>query len=176
MGLSGRVGLRLQAPGGNAATAKEFVTKLYKNVPVLDSGARGSTTTFVERGVGDVLLSWENEAYLAIDQFGKDKFEIVYPSISILAEPPVALVDKVVDRHGTRKVALEYLKYLYTAEGQGIAAKQLFTGRGSRRWQKYGSQFPQDKALHRGQCSADGKRRRRTHFADGGVFDQIYQP
>src|ERR1700728_1506600 len=119
-------GYALQAPGGSDATAKDFVTKLYKNVPVLDSGARGSTTTFVERGVGDVLLSWENEAYLAINQFGKDKFEIVYPSTSILAEPPVALVDKIVDRHGTRAVAQAYLKYLYSEEGQQIAAKHYF--------------------------------------------------
>jgi sulfate/thiosulfate-binding protein len=126
-------GYALQAPGGNETAAREFITKVYKNVPVLDSGARGSTTTFVERGIGDVLLSWENEAYLALNQFGKDKFEIVYPSISILAEPPVALVDKVVARHGTQKVALEYLKYLYSDEGQPIDRQRPEAGvRGDR--------------------------------------------
>ena len=122
-------GYAQQAPGGTQATAKDFVTRLYKNVPVLDSGARGSTTTFVERGVGDVLLSWENEAYLAVNQFGKDKFEIVYPSMSILGEPPVALVDKVVDRHGTREVALEYLNIFTPMTGSEIAAKHYFRPR-----------------------------------------------
>jgi sulfate/thiosulfate transport system substrate-binding protein len=167
-------GYALQAPDGNAATAKEFITKLYKNVPVLDSGARGSTTTFVERGVGDVLLSWENEAYLALNQFGKDKFEIVYPSISILAEPPVALVDKVVDRHGTRKVALEYLKYLYSDEGQRIAAKNYFRPRLAAA-QKYGPAFPQIKLFTVQTVFGGWQKAQKTHFADGGVFDQIYQ-
>jgi len=116
----------LHQPGGNETKAREFVTRLFKNVPVLDSGARGSTTTFVQRGQGDVLLAWENEAFLAINELGPDKFEIVTPSESILAEPPVTVVDKVVDKRGTRKVAEEYLKYLYTDEGQRIAAKHYY--------------------------------------------------
>jgi sulfate/thiosulfate transport system substrate-binding protein len=168
-------GYALQAAGGNEAAAKDFVTKLYKNVPVLDSGARGSTTTFVERGVGDVLLSWENEAYLALDQFGKDKFEIVYPSTSILAEPPVALVDKVVDRHGTRTVAQEYLKYLYTDDGQRIAAKHYFRPRLAS-VQKYGPAFPKVKLFTVQNVFGGWQKAQATHFADGGVFDQIYQP
>jgi sulfate/thiosulfate-binding protein len=166
-------GYALRAPGGSQATAKDFVTKLYKNVPVLDSGARGSTTTFVERGVGDVLLSWENEAYLALDQFGKDKFEIVYPSTSILAEPPVALVDKVADRHGTREVAQEYLKYLYTDEGQRIAAKHYFRPR-SASAAKYGPAFPNIKLFTVQDVFGGWQKAQATHFADGGTFDQIY--
>jgi len=167
-------GYALQTSGGNEAAAKEFITKLYKNVPVLDSGARGSTTTFVERGVGDVMLSWENEAYVALDQFGKNNFEIVYPSVSILAEPPVALVDKVVDRHGTRKVALEYLKYLYSAEGQEIAAKNYFRPRLAAA-EKYGPAFPQLKLFTVQKVFGGWQRAQATHFADGGIFDQIYQ-
>ncbi len=166
-------GYALQAPGGSEATAKDFVTKLYKNVPVLDSGARGSTTTFVERGVGDVLLSWENEAYLALDQFGKDKFEIVYPSTSILAEPPVALVDKVADRHGTREIAQEYLKYLYTDEGQRIAAKHYFRPRLPSA-AKYGPAFPNIKLFTVQDVFGGWQKAQATHFADGGTFDQIY--
>ena len=168
-------GYALQAPGGSDATAKDFVTKLYKNVPVLDSGARGSTTTFVEREVGDVLLSWENEAYLAINQFGKDKFEIVYPSTSILAEPPVALVDKIADRRGTRDVALAYLKYLYSEEGQQIAAKHYFRPRLAAA-EKYGPNFPQLKLFTVQNVFGGWQKAQATHFADGGVFDQIYQP
>ena len=168
-------GYALQAPGGSDATAKDFVTKLYKNVPVLDSGARGSTTTFVEREVGDVLLSWENEAYLAINQFGKDKFEIVYPSTSILAEPPVALVDKIVDRRGSRDVALAYLKYLYSEEGQQIAAKHYFRPRLAAA-EKYGPNFPQLKLFTVQNVFGGWQKAQATHFADGGVFDQIYQP
>jgi sulfate/thiosulfate-binding protein len=168
-------GYAQQAPGGNQATAKDFVTRLYKNVPVLDSGARGATTTFVERGVGDVLLSWENEAYLAVNQFGKDKFEIVYPSTSILAEPPVALVDKVVDRRGTREVALEYLKYLYTDEGQQIAAKHYFRPRMAAA-EKFGPAFPKLKLFTVQDAFGGWQKAQATHFADGGVFDQIYQP
>jgi sulfate/thiosulfate transport system substrate-binding protein len=166
-------GYALQAPGGSEAAAKDFVTKLYKNVPVLDSGARGSTTTFVERGVGDVLLSWENEAYLALNQFGKDKFEIVYPSTSILAEPPVTLVDKVADRHGTREVALEYLKYLYSDEGQRIAAKHYFRPRLASA-AKYGPAFPNIKLFTVQDVFGGWQKAQATHFADGGTFDQIY--
>jgi sulfate/thiosulfate-binding protein len=168
-------GFELQAPGGSPAAAKDFVTKLYKNVPVLDSGARGATTTFVERGVGDVLLSWENEAYLALNQFGKDKFEIVYPSTSILAEPPVALIDKVADNHGTREVAQEYLKYLYTDEGQRIAAKHYFRPRLASA-AKYGPAFPNLKLFTVQDVFGGWQKAQATHFADGGVFDQIYSP
>jgi sulfate/thiosulfate transport system substrate-binding protein len=168
-------GYELQATGGNQAAAKDFVTKLYKNVSVLDSGARGSTTTFVQREVGDVLLAWENEAYLALNQFGRDKFEIVYPSTSILAEPPVALVDKVVDRHGTRTVAQEYLKYLYTDEGQRIAAKHYFRPRLASA-AKYGPAFPSIKLFTVQDVFGGWQKAQATHFADGGIFDQIYQP
>jgi sulfate/thiosulfate transport system substrate-binding protein len=166
-------GYASRAPGGNDAKAREFVTALYKNVPVLDSGARGSTTTFVERGIGDVLLSWENEAYLAINQFGKDKFEIVYPSTSILAEPPVALVDQVVDRRGTRAVAKAYLDYLYTPEGQELAARHYFRPRLVLA-EKFGPDFPRIKLFTVGQVFGGWRKAQRIHFADGGVFDQIY--
>ncbi len=168
-------GYALQAPGGSAAAAKDFVAKLYQNVPVLNSGARGSTTTFVEREVGDVLLAWENEAYLALNQFGADKFEIVYPSTSILAEPPVALVDKVVDRDGTRAVAQEYLNYLYTDDGQRIAAKHYFRPRLASA-AKYGPAFPKIKLFTVRDVAGGWQKAQATHFADGGVFDQIYQP
>jgi sulfate transport system substrate-binding protein len=168
-------GYALQAPGGSEATARDFVTKLYKNVPVLDSGARGSTTTFVERGVGDVLLAWENEAALALDRFGADKFEIVYPSASILAEPPVALVDKLADRHGTCEVAQEYLNYLYSDEGQRIAAKHYFRPRVAAA-ARYGPAFPKIKLFTVRNVFGGWQKAQATHFADGGVFDQIYQP
>jgi sulfate transport system substrate-binding protein len=162
-------------PGGSEAAARDFVTKLYKNVPVLDSGARGSTTTFAERGIGDVLLSWENEAYLAINHFGKGQFEIVYPSASILAEPPVALVDKVAARHGTTKVAEAYLEYLYSPEGQAIAAKHYFRPR-SAAAAKSGPDFPKMKLFTVDAVFGGWKKAQATHFVDGGVFDQIYQP
>ena len=166
-------GYALQAPDGSEVKAKDFVTRLYKNVPVLDSGARGSTTTFVQRDIGDVLLAWENEAYLAINQFGKDKFEVVYPSTSILAEPPVALVDKVVDRHGTRAVAQAYLEYLYTEEGQNIVAKHFFRPRLATVAAK--TDFPKLKLFTVDAVFGGWKKAQQTHFADGGVFDQIYQ-
>jgi sulfate/thiosulfate-binding protein len=169
-------GYAVQAPGGNPDKAREFVTRLYKNVPVLDSGARGSTTTFAQRGIGDVLLSWENEAHLAISQFGKDKFEIIYPSISILAEPPVALVDKVAARHGTGKVAEAYLEYLYTPEAQEIAARHFFRPRLASVADKYGSRFPNIKLFTVDKVFGGWRAAQRTHFADGGVFDQIYKP
>ena len=165
----------LKAPGGNEAAAKEFVSKLYKNVPVLDSGARGSTTTFAERGIGDVLLSWENEAYLALQQFGTGKFEIVYPSSSILAEPPVALVDRNVDRHGTRAVAQAYLEYLYSTDGQEIAAKHFFRPRLAAA-AKQGPNFPPIKLYTVEEIFGGWQNAQKTHFADGGVFDQIYRP
>jgi sulfate transport system substrate-binding protein len=169
-------GYALQAPGGSEDKARAFVTRVYKNVPVLDSGARGSTTTFVQRGIGDVLLCWENEAHLAISHFGKGQFEIVYPSISILAEPPVALVDKVVARHGTGKVAQAFLEYLYTPEAQAIAAKHFYRPRLAAVAGKYSSQFPHLKLFTVDKVFGGWQKAQRTHFADGGVFDQIYKP
>jgi sulfate/thiosulfate transport system substrate-binding protein len=156
--------------------AKEFVTKLYKNVPVLDSGARGSTTTFVERGLGDVLIAWENDALLSLKQFGTDKFEIVYPSISVLAEPPVSVVDKVVDRKGTRDVATAYLEYLYTPEGQEIAAKNFYRPRSAEVADKYAQQFPKVELFTVDDTFGGWSNAQKTYFDDGGVFDQIYQP
>ena len=168
-------GAELAATNGDQAKAKDYVTQLYKNVPVLDSGARGSTTTFVERGIGDVLLSWENEAYLAVNQFGKDKFEIVYPSISILAEPPVALVDKIVDRHGTRAVAQAYLEFLFSEQGQHIGAKNYYRPRLASA-AKFGPALPSIKMFTVDQVFGGWQKAQAAHFADGGVFDQIYQP
>ena len=160
--------------GGSDATAQDFVKKLYANVRVLDSGARGSTTTFVERGIGDVLLAWENEAYLAVRELGPDKFEIVTPSISILAEPPVAVVDTVVDKHGTRKVAEAYLQYLYTPEGQEIAAKNYYRAIDKTVQAKYAKQFAPVKLFTLADIVGDWRKTQKTHFEDGGVFDQIY--
>jgi sulfate/thiosulfate-binding protein len=162
--------------GGTDATAKEFVRALFKNVPVLDSGARGSTTTFVERGIGDVLLAWENEAFLAVQQLGKGKFEIVVPRSSILAEPPVAVVDKVVDRHGTRKVAEAYLAYLYTEEGQEIAAKHHYRPRDAKVAKRHAGEFTQVKLYTIDDAFGGWEKAQAAHFADGGSFDQIYAP
>ena len=166
----------LRQPGGNDATARAFVTRLYKNVPVLDAGARGSTTTFVERGIGDVLLAWENEALLAIKELGPGKFEIVAPSISILAEPPVAVVDKVAGKHGTRPVAEAYLEYLYTESGQEIAAKNFYRPRLASVAAKYQSQFPRIELITVDDVFGGWKKVHAAHFADGALFDQIYQP
>jgi sulfate transport system substrate-binding protein len=160
-------------PGGSDATAKEFIRKLYKNVPVLDTGARGSTTTFVQRGIGDVALSWENEAWLAIKELGPDKVEIVIPSISILAEPSVSVVDKVVLRRGTRAVAEEYLKYLYTPEGQEIAARNYYRPRNPEVAAKHQELFPTLDLVTIKDFGGWGKAQK-EHFGDGGVFDQIY--
>jgi sulfate/thiosulfate-binding protein len=157
------------------AKAKEFVADIYKNVPVLDSGARGSTTTFVERGVGDVFISWENEAFLAIKELGAGKFEIVVPSLSILAEPPVAVVDKVVDKKGTRAIAEAYLQYLYSDEGQEIAAKNFYRPSNSAVAGKYAKQFPTIKLFRIDDAFGGWKNAHKVHFADGGTFDQIYQ-
>jgi sulfate/thiosulfate transport system substrate-binding protein len=162
--------------GKNDAAAKDFVTKVYKNVPVLDSGARGATTTFVERGIGDVLLAWENEALLSVKELGPDKFQVVYPSTSILAEPPVAVVDKVVDKKGTRAVAEAYLQYLYTPEGQEIAARNFYRPRNEAVAKKYASSFPKVKLFTLADVVGDWHKTQTVHFADGGVFDQIYQP
>src|ERR1700722_8696202 len=156
--------------------AKEFVTKLFKNVPVLDSGARGATTTFVERGLGDVLIAWENDALLSLKEFGADKFEIVYPSISILAEPPVSIVDKVVDRKGTREVATAYLEYLYTPEGQEIAARNFFRPGLAEVAEKNGKQFPKIELFTVDDAFGGWTNAQKTYFDDDGVFDQIYQP
>ncbi len=161
---------------GGEAPAKEFVRKLYGNVPVLDSGARGSTTTFVERGIGDVLLAWENEAYLAVKELGPDKVEIVVPSYSILAEPPVALVDKVVDKHGTRRVAQAYLDYLYTPEGQEIAARHYYRPTLDGVAKKYERQFAKVALFPLKEYFGDWQKAQKAHFADGGSFDQIYRP
>ena len=167
-------GYALKQKGGNETKAKAFVTDLFKHVPVLDSGARGSTTTFVQRGQGDVLLAWENEAFLAVNELGKDKFEIVVPSLSILAEPPVAVVDKVVDKKGTRKLAEEYLKYLYTPEGQEIAAKHYYRPRDKKVAAKYAKVFPKVKFVTIDDTFGGWRKAQKAHFADGGVFDQIY--
>ncbi|MCX7210130.1 MAG: sulfate ABC transporter substrate-binding protein [Burkholderiales bacterium] len=169
-------GYALKQPGGNEKTAQEFLTKIYKNVPVLDSGARGSTTTFIERGIGDVLVTWENEALLAIKELGPEKVEIVSPSISILAEPPVAVVDKVVDRRGTRKVAEAYLQFLYTDEGQEIAAQNYYRPIDEKIAKKYASQYPKLKLFTIEEVAGGWNKAQKTHFADGGVFDQIYLP
>ena len=161
---------------GDQSKSREFVKAIYKNVPVLDSGARSSTTTFVERGVGDVLLAWENEAILAQKELGPDKFEIITPSISILAEPPVAIVDKVVDKRGTRKVAQAYLDYLYTEEGQEISARHYYRPRLEKVAKKYEKQFPKITLINIEQAFGGWKKATLAHFVDGASFDQIYQP
>ncbi|MGC1757792.1 MAG: sulfate ABC transporter substrate-binding protein [Candidatus Cybelea sp.] len=165
----------LSMRGGNDASAKTFVTKLYKNVPVLDSGARGSTTTFVERGIGDVEIAWENDAMLAVNKLGRGRFEIVRPSLSILAEPPVALVDAVVAKKQTRQVAQAYLQYLYSPQGQEIIARHYFRPRLASVAKRYASQFPAMKLVDIDRFGGWTKAQA-TYFADGGVFDQIYQP
>jgi sulfate transport system substrate-binding protein len=166
----------LETYGHDDAKAKEFISKLYKNVPILDSGARGSTITFAQRGIGDVLLAWENEAHLALKEFGADKFEIVTPPLSILAEPPVAVVDKIAKRHGTVEVAKAYLNYLYSNEGQEIAAKNFYRPRNQAIAEKYAANFTQLKLVTVDQEFGSWAKAQATHFADGGVFDQIYQP
>ncbi len=169
-------GYALKQPGGTEASAREYVTKIFRNVPVLDSGARGATTTFVERGIGDVLLAWENEALLAIKELGPDKVEIVAPSVSILAEPPVAMVDKIADKHGTRKLAEAYLQYLYSDEGQDIIAKNYYRPVVDKYVKQYAAQYPKIKLLKLSEVSGTWQQTQKTHFADGGTFDQIYQP
>jgi sulfate transport system substrate-binding protein len=169
-------GYALKRNSNDAAKAQEFVTALYRNVPVLDSGARGSTTTFVQRNLGDVLLSWENEAYLILKEFGADKFEVVIPSLSILAEPPVTVVDRVVDRRGTRKVAEAYLAYLYSPQGQEIVAKHFYRPRLKNVAEKYAGQFPQISLFTIDDVFGGWQKAQQTHFADRGVFDQIYRP
>jgi len=163
-------------PGGGESMARQFVTGLYKNVPVLDSGARGSTTTFVQRKLGDVLLCWENEAYLARKEFPGDHLEIVVPSVSIRAEPPVAVVDVVVDRHGTRKAAEEYLRFLYSAEGQEIAGRNHYRPTLPEVARKYEGQFANVKRFGVDEVFGSWRKAQELHFNDNGVFDGIYQP
>ncbi len=167
-------GYALRAPGGNDAKARDFIARLFRQVPVLDSGARGATVTFADRGIGDVLLAWENEAHLARKEFGADKFDIVYPPTSILAEPPIAVVDKVVDRRGTRKVAEAYLEHLYSTEGQEIAAKNFYRPIDDKVAAKYAVQFPKIALFTIDEVFGGWAKAQKTHFADGGVFDQIY--
>ena len=169
-------GYALKHSGNDEAKARDFVTRLYKNVPVLDTGARGSTTTFIERGIGDVAISWENEAFLAVKELGPDKVQIVVPSVSILAEPPVTLVDKVADRHGTRKVAQAYLEYLYTPDGQDIAGRHYYRPRLEAVAAKYATQFGNVKLFTIDEVFGGWQKAQTTHFADGGIFDQIYKP
>ncbi len=164
----------LKNNNNDEAKAKEFVTKLFKNAPVLDTGARGSTTTFVERGIGDVLLAWENEAFLAKKELGPDKVEIVVPSLSILAEPPVTVVDKVANKRGTRAVAEAYLNYLYSEEGQEIAAKNYYRPTLESVAKKYESQFPKINLVKIDDVFGGWQAAQKKHFADGGIFDQIY--
>ena len=168
-------GYALRQPGGTEATARDFVTRFYRNVPVLDAGARGATTTFIQRGIGDVLVGWENEALLALKQLG-DRFEIVYPSVSILAEPPVTVVDRVANRKGTRAVAQAYLEFLYTDQGQEIVAKNFYRPRNTAVAARYARQFPRMNLFTINEVFGSWARAHTTHFADGALFDQIYQP
>ena len=156
--------------------ARDFVARIYKNVPILDTGARGSTITFVERGIGDVLIAWENEALLAVRTLGKGRFDVVAPSVSILAEPPVAVVEKVAKKHGTQAAARAYLEFLYTPEGQEIAAKNYYRPRLPAALTKHAAQFPKIDLFTIDQAFGGWAKAQKTHFADGGIFDQIYQP
>jgi sulfate/thiosulfate-binding protein len=167
-------GYALRQPGGNEAKAREFVKKLFANVPVLDAGARGSTTTFVQRGIGDVFLSWENEAYLAINELGPDKFEIIYPSVSILAEPSVAVVEKVAKKKGTTEIATEYLKFLYTEQGQEIAARNYYRPRSAAALAKHKASFPDLNLFTIDEVFGGWAKAQKAHFDDGGEFDKIY--
>jgi len=165
----------LKAPGGSEAKARAYVTEFYKRVPVLDSGARGSTVTFAQRGIGDVLVCWENEAHLAQAEFGEGKFDIIVPPISILAEPPVALVDKVVDRKGTRTVAQGYLNFLYSPLAQDLIGKNFYRPRNSQAAAKYATRFPKIPMVTIADTFGGWAKAQATHFADGGVFDQIHR-
>lgn len=167
-------GYALKKPGGSEASARDFVTRLYRNVAVLDSGARGATTTFTERGIGDVFISWENEAFLAVKELGSDKFELIVPSISILAEPPVAVVDKVVEKRGTRKLAQAYLEYLYSDAGQELAARNYYRPRLQKMAEKYSANFSKVDLFTIDEVFGGWRAAQHKHFADGGVFDQIY--
>jgi sulfate/thiosulfate transport system substrate-binding protein len=168
-------GYALEHNGKDSAKAREFVAKLYKNVPVLDAGARGSTTTFVQRGIGDVALSWENEALLAVKQLGAGKVEIVVPSVSILAEPPVAVVDRVAGKHGNGKLAKAYLEYLYSEEGQDVVARNFYRPQSAAVAAKYAAQFPKVNLFTIKDVFGGWAKAQKTHFADKGVYDQIQQ-
>lgn len=168
-------GYALGKNSGDEAAAKAFIAKVFKNVPVLDTGARGATTTFAQRGIGDVLLSWENEAYLAIKEFGSDKFEIVAPSVSILAEPPVALVEKVARKHGTAAVAKAYLDFLYSDEGQELAGKNFYRPRSEKAAAKYASRFGNIKMFTIDEKFGGWSKAQKTHFVEGGTFDQVFE-
>ncbi|CAM3109028.1 sulfate ABC transporter substrate-binding protein [Paenibacillus sediminis] len=169
-------GYALQQNNNDEAKAQEFVKQLFAHVPVLDTGARGATTTFTERGIGDVLIAWENEALLSLKELGSDKFEVVYPSVSILAEPPVAVVDKVVDKRGTREVAEAYLKYLYSEEGQTIAAENYYRPTLESVKTKFANEFKDIKLFTIDELFGDWAQAQNKHFNDGGIFDQIYVP
>jgi sulfate/thiosulfate-binding protein len=169
-------GYALNHNGRSASKAQKFVAALFKNVPVLDSGARGATMTFVQKGMGDVLITWENEAFLAVNEFGKDQYRIVVPSLSILAEPPVAVVDKVVAKHGTRKLAEAYLRYFYTAAGQTIAAKHYYRPRNQAVAKRFAKQFPKVNLFTIDQVFGGWQKAQQIHFNDGGIFDRIYVP
>lgn len=169
-------GWALKQPGGSEATAKDYISRLYKNVKVLDSGARGATVTFVERGIGDVLIAWENEALLSVKELGPGKFDVITPSTSILAEPPVAVVDKNVDKHGTRKVAEAYLQYLYSPEGQTIAAQNYYRPIDPAIATKFASQYPKLTLFKIDDVFGGWQKAQKVHFSDGGIFDQIYVP
>lgn len=168
-------GYALRRNNGDEAKAKDFVTRLYRNVPVLDSAARGSATTFVERGIGDALIAWENEAFLAIKELGQGRVEVVAPSVSILAEPPVAVVDRVAQKHGVAEVAAEYLKYLYTPEGQEIAARNFYRPRLKAVADRYANQFANIPLFTIDEVFGGWAKAHKVHFSDGGIFDQIYQ-
>ena len=166
----------LRKNGDDEKKAREFIAALYRNVPVLDSGARGSTTTFAQRGIGDVFLSWENEAFLILKEFGTDKFEVITPPRSILAEPPVTVVDQFAHKHGTRKIAEAYLEYLYSPVGQELAGKHFYRPRLEEAAKKYASQFVKTELFTIDEVFGGWQKAQKTHFADGGIFDQIYQP
>ena len=169
-------GYALRQSNNDESKARDFVARLYHNVPVLDSGARGATTTFVQRGIGDVLVGWENEAFLALNELGKDKLELVVPSVSILAEPPVAVVDKIAARHGTAAVAKAYLDFLYSPEGQEIAARNYYRPRSKEVAAKYDSRFPHLALFTVDAVFGGWQKAQKKHFDEGGTFDQIYQP
>jgi sulfate transport system substrate-binding protein len=169
-------GYEIRRSGGDERAAREFVTRLFKNVPVLDSGARGSTTTFIERGIGDVMINWENEILLATKELDKGGLEMIVPSVSILAEPPVTIVDKVVDKRKTRAVAQAYLDYLYSDEGQEIAARHYYRPRNEKLAAKYAAQFPSVTLFTIDEMFGGWQAAQKTHFADGAIFDRIYRP
>lgn len=169
-------GYALKKSGNDDSKAKEFVASLFKNVPVLDSGARGATTTFVQRGIGDVFISWENEAFLAVKEFGADKVEIIVPSISILAEPPVTVVDRFAKKHGTEALAKAYLDFLYTEEGQEIVGKHFYRPRSEKAAAKYAHVFTKLTLFTIDELFGGWQKAQKTHFNDGGIFDQIYKP